>query len=189
MAREVAASQPRLVSYTGDISYADGTLSDWELFLDNAAPVLGAMPVIIQEGNHERDGCRAAAAAAAADVTPVYISTPAGGALLWPCPLHACYAGLRCRRGKLSASETRTAGVELPLEGCQLCMQRPCADAGIPLFLNCSWVNSTINSGDWIRSSNYGFECGYETAGARAPALGQLWTPPHPEHPHTYARV
>ena len=56
MAHEAAASRPRLVTYTGDISYSDGTVGDWELFMENAAPVLGSTPVLVQSGNHERDG-------------------------------------------------------------------------------------------------------------------------------------
>ena len=55
MAKQAAALQPRLVTYTGDISYSDGTLGDWELFMDNAAEVLATTPVLVQEGNHERD--------------------------------------------------------------------------------------------------------------------------------------
>lgn len=55
MAKQAAILQPRLVTYSGDISYSDGYLGDWELFLDNAAPVLASMPVLVQEGNHERD--------------------------------------------------------------------------------------------------------------------------------------
>lgn len=54
-AQVVSASKPRLLTVTGDISYSDGTLGDWELFMENAAPVLGAMPMLVQEGNHERD--------------------------------------------------------------------------------------------------------------------------------------
>ena len=55
MAKQIAAYKPRMVTYTGDISYSDGDTGDWELFMENAAPVLQSMPVMIQEGNHERD--------------------------------------------------------------------------------------------------------------------------------------
>ena len=55
MAKQAALYKPRLVTYSGDISYSDGNIGDWELFLDNAAPVLGSMPVLVQSGNHERD--------------------------------------------------------------------------------------------------------------------------------------
>lgn len=55
MARAAAAARPGLVSYSGDISYSDGAIGDWELFLENAAPVLGVAPVLVQQGNHERD--------------------------------------------------------------------------------------------------------------------------------------
>lgn len=50
MAKQAALYSPRLVTYSGDISYSDGTIGDWELFMENAAPVLGAMPVLVQEG-------------------------------------------------------------------------------------------------------------------------------------------
>ncbi len=56
MAKAAAATRPGLVTYTGDISYADGIIGDWELFMENAAPVLGLAPVLVQQGNHERDG-------------------------------------------------------------------------------------------------------------------------------------
>lgn len=50
MAKQAAQYSPRLVTYSGDISYSDGSIGDWELFLENAAPVLGSMPVLVQQG-------------------------------------------------------------------------------------------------------------------------------------------
>lgn len=55
MAKQAALLSPRLVTITGDIAYTDGTVGDWETFLEDAAPLLASTPILIQEGNHERD--------------------------------------------------------------------------------------------------------------------------------------
>ena len=46
---------PRVAFVTGDISYSDGTLADWQVYMDQAQGLSTKMPFITVPGNHERD--------------------------------------------------------------------------------------------------------------------------------------
>ncbi|KAK9824258.1 hypothetical protein WJX72_008984 [[Myrmecia] bisecta] len=53
---DMAASKNKTLMFiNGDISYARGQLTQWDVFHDNMEALLRQIPVMVQDGNHERD--------------------------------------------------------------------------------------------------------------------------------------